>query len=68
MIAIEEFAETDSPSEGLRRTASLTRAEEGCRKRSGAPQAERQALNEEIPHIDLKSTPFPVRCPLISWA
>jgi hypothetical protein len=41
MIAIEEFAETDSPSEGLRRTASLTRAEEGCRKRSGAPQAER---------------------------
>jgi hypothetical protein len=26
MIAIEEFAETDSPPEGLRRTASLTRA------------------------------------------
>jgi hypothetical protein len=32
MIAIEEFAETDSPSEGLRRTASLTRAEEGAAK------------------------------------
>jgi hypothetical protein len=26
MIAIEEFAETDSPPKGLRRTASLTRA------------------------------------------